>query len=98
MSLATPAPALVTALMSSSKPAVLKQLLAAGADVHKLSSTGTTALHIAAAHNYTAPVLCLLIKAGVDVRAVDSNRQTAADIARRAGNNLGEALLSRVAS
>jgi ankyrin repeat protein len=87
----------LTALMSSSKPAIVKQLLAAGADVHKRTSTGRTCLHVAAMHSYSAPVLCLLIKAGVDVRAVDSNRHTAAEIARRLGNKLAEALLSRVA-
>jgi uncharacterized protein len=43
-----------TALMASREPAVLKQLLAAGADPHKLSSTGRTCLHIAAAHSCSA--------------------------------------------
>jgi uncharacterized protein len=58
-----------TALMRCEQPAHLKLLLAAGADVHMTTDRGSTALHVAAAHKFAAPVLCLLIKAGVDLHA-----------------------------
>jgi ankyrin repeat protein len=86
-----------TALMMSQQPAVTKLLLAAGADVHTANSEGNTCLHVAAAHSYSAPVLCLLIKAGADLSAVNRDNRTAADVARTNGNTLGESLLVRAA-
>jgi ankyrin repeat protein len=86
-----------TALMLCTKAAVTKLLLAAGADVHIANNRGTTCLHIAAAHGYSAPVLCLLIKAGADLHAVNRDNKTAADVAHSKGNTLGESLLVRAA-
>eukprot|EP00953_Heterococcus_sp_UTEX-ZZ885_P032567 17001-Heterococcus_DN1.PRE.2 len=56
------------ALISCRDTATLKLLLAAGADIHCTTNTGNTCLHVAAAHGYPAPVLCMLIKAGADHR------------------------------
>jgi uncharacterized protein len=86
-----------TALMMSQQPAVTKLLLAAGADVHIANTEGNTCLHVAAAHRYSAPVLCLLIKAGADLHAVNRDNKTAADVAQSKGNTLGESLLVRAA-
>jgi uncharacterized protein len=86
-----------TALMMSQQPAVTKLLLAAGADVHIANTEGNTCLHVAAAHRYSAPVLCLLIKAGADLHAVNRDNKTAADVAHSKGNTLGESLLVRAA-
>ena len=63
-------------LMAADTPAAVKLLLAAGADVNHSTSAGSTCLHVAAEHNYPAPVLCLLIKAGVDMTAVNSAGQS----------------------
>jgi uncharacterized protein len=86
-----------TVLMLCNKAAVTKLLLAAGADVQIANSRGTTCLHRAAAHSYSAPVLCLLIKAGADLSAVNRDNRTAADVAHSKGNTLGESLLVRAA-
>jgi uncharacterized protein len=86
-----------TALMYCEQPAHLKLLLATGADVHKTTDRGNTALHVAAAHKFAAPVLCLLIKAGVDLRAVNGAGKTAAQVAADSGNTLAAALLMRAA-
>jgi ankyrin repeat protein len=86
-----------TALMMCDQPAHLKLLLAAGADVHKATDRGNTALHVAAVHKYPAPVLCLLIKAGVDLHAVNNDGKTAAQVAADSGNTLAAALLTRAA-
>jgi ankyrin repeat protein len=83
--------------MMSQQPAVTKLLLAAGADVHIANSEGDTCLHVAAAHSYSAPVLCLLIKAGADLHAVNRDNKTAADVARSKSNTLGESLPVRAA-
>jgi ankyrin repeat protein len=83
--------------MMCSEPAVLKQLLSAGADVHKTTAADDTCLHVAAKHKYTAAILCLFIKAGVDLRAVNSDGLTAAQVAHAAGHTLTEALLIRAA-
>jgi ankyrin repeat protein len=77
--------------------AILKLLLAAGADVHAVTSSGYTCLHIAAKYSYTAPVVCLLIKAGADMHALNSDGKTAAELAHDAGNTLIEQLLIRAA-
>eukprot|EP00953_Heterococcus_sp_UTEX-ZZ885_P039196 20104-Heterococcus_DN1.PRE.1 len=66
----------MSALMMCEDTAILKLLLTAGADVHAVTSSGDTCLHIAARHNYSAPLLCLLIKAGADIYAVNSAGQT----------------------
>jgi uncharacterized protein len=86
-----------TALMSCDSPAHLKILLAAGADVRKTTDRGNTALHVAAVHNFAAPVQCLLIKAGVDLHAENSDGKTAAQAAAESGNTLAAALLTRAA-
>eukprot|EP00953_Heterococcus_sp_UTEX-ZZ885_P039198 20105-Heterococcus_DN1.PRE.2 len=77
--------------------AILKLLLTTGADVHAVTSSGDTCLHVAARHNYSAPLLCLLIKAGADIHAVNSAGQTAAEVAHYSGNTLLEQLLNRAA-
>jgi ankyrin repeat protein len=86
-----------TAVMMCEHPAFLKLLLAAGADVHKTTDRGNTALHVATVHKFAAPVLCLLIKAGVDLHAVNSDGKTAAQVAADTGNTLAAALLTRAA-
>jgi uncharacterized protein len=87
----------VTALMLADKAATLQLLLAAGADVHRITSIGNTCLHVAATHNYPAPVICLLIKAGVDLQATNRYNQTAAQLAEQHGRTLIAALLNRAA-
>jgi uncharacterized protein len=87
----------VSAIMLCNDTAILKLLLTAGADVHAVTSSGDTCLHIAARYNYSAPVVCLLIKAGADMHAVNNDGQTAADVARVHGNTLIERLLNRAA-
>jgi ankyrin repeat protein len=72
---------------------ILKLLLSAGADVHAVTSRGDTCLHVAARHNYSAPVVCLLIKAGADMHAVNKVGKTAAAVAHGACNTLLEQLL-----
>eukprot|EP00953_Heterococcus_sp_UTEX-ZZ885_P029384 15599-Heterococcus_DN1.PRE.2 len=87
----------VSAVMVCNDAAVLKLLLTAGADVHAVTSSGDTCLHIAARHSYSAPVLCLLIKAGADLQAVNEQGLTAAEVAHDACNTLLEQLLNRAA-
>jgi ankyrin repeat domain-containing protein 17 len=87
----------VTALMMCSEPAILKQLLSAGADVHKTTAAGASCLHVAVKHKYTAAILWLLIKAGVDLAAGNRDGLTAAQVAHAARNALAEALLIRAA-
>jgi uncharacterized protein len=86
-----------TPIMMCDQPAHLKILLAAGADVHKATVRGNTALHVAAVHKHPASVLCLLIKAGVDLHPVNSDGKTAAQVAADSGNTLAAALLTRAA-
>jgi ankyrin repeat protein len=86
-----------TPIMRCAQPAHLKLLLAAGADVHVTTDTGSTALQVAAVHKFAAPVLCLLIKAGVDLHAENSDGKTAAQVAADTGNTLAAALLTRAA-
>jgi ankyrin repeat protein len=83
--------------MKCAQPVHLKLLLAAGADVHKTTNRGNTALHVAAVHKFAAPVICLLIKAGVDLHALNSAGKTAAQVAADSGNTLAAALLTRAA-
>jgi ankyrin repeat protein len=85
-------------LMQAKTPAMVKLLLAAGADAHRTTARGNTCLHRAVMCSYPAPVLCLLIKAGVDLHAVNSKGKTAAQVARSKGNTLAAALLNRAAA
>jgi ankyrin repeat protein len=87
----------VTALMMCAKFDTVKLLLAAGADVHSATHAGDTCLHVAARHNWTAPMLCLVIKAGTDLHAVNSKGKTAAQLAHDQGYTLMEQLLNRAA-
>jgi uncharacterized protein len=87
----------VSALMMCKNTDILKLLLTAGADVHAVTSSGDTCLHIAARQNYSAPVICLLVKAGADMHAINSAGMTAADVAHYYGNTLIEQLLIRAA-
>eukprot|EP00953_Heterococcus_sp_UTEX-ZZ885_P032634 17024-Heterococcus_DN1.PRE.8 len=86
-----------SALTLCNDAATLKLLLTAGADVHTVTSSGDTCLHIAARHNYSAPVVCLLIKAGADLHAVSSRGKSAAEVAHDNGNSLIQQLLVRAA-
>jgi uncharacterized protein len=86
-----------TVLMAADTLAVVKVLLAAGADVHLTTDLDNTCLHTAAACNYPAPVICLLIKAGVSLHAVNREGKTAAVVAHDKGNTLAAALLNRAA-
>jgi uncharacterized protein len=87
----------LTTLMLAQVPAVVKLLLAAGADATKTTSTSNTCLHVAAAHDYPVPVICLLIKAGVKIGAVNGARRTAVQVADSKGYRMIAALLSRAA-
>jgi ankyrin repeat protein len=78
--------------------AVLKLLLAAGADVQVVTSKGDTCLHVAARHGYAAPVVCLLIKAGANLRAVNAQGKTAARVAEDCQRTLLASLLNRAAA
>jgi uncharacterized protein len=88
----------LTPLMLCKRPAQVKLMLSAGADAHKTTDTGNTCLHVAAAHSYPAPVLCLLIKAGVDLSAMNADGMTEAQVASAEGNALAAALLNRAAA
>jgi ankyrin repeat protein len=87
----------IAVFMMCEDTAILKLLLTAGADVHAVTSSGDTCLHIAARHNLPVPVLCLLIKAGADLRAVNSGGKTAAQLAHNSGNLLIMQVLNRAA-
>jgi uncharacterized protein len=86
-----------TALMMCTAADTVKLLLAAGADVHITNSAGDTCLHVAAKHNWKAPMLCLLIKAGADLHVVNNEGKTAAELAQDRGHALIEQLLVRAA-
>jgi MYND finger len=78
--------------------AVVKLLLAAGADVAAVSNDSNhTVLQVHASTGATAGAVCLLLKAGADPTAVDDDGSTAAHIAGIRGHFALEALLSRVA-
>jgi ankyrin repeat protein len=83
--------------MLAKDSAVVKLLLAAGADVTKTTSTSNTPLHVAAAHDYPASVICLLIKAGAKISAVNGERRTAVQVAQFKGYTRIAALLARAA-
>jgi uncharacterized protein len=78
--------------------AITKLVLAAGADATAVSSKGDTALHVAARHNYSVPIVCLLIKAGTAIGATIHAGKTAAQVAHDKGNVLIEQLLNRAAA
>jgi ankyrin repeat protein len=78
--------------------AMIKALLAAGADVHAVhSDTGRTVLHNHAEAGTSGTAVCTLLKAGADPTALDANGSTAAHIAGMSGHFALEALLSRAA-
>jgi ankyrin repeat protein len=87
----------VTALMMCTEVDEVKLLLKAGAHVNITNSAGDTCLHVAAKHNWKAPMLCLLIKAGADLHAVNKSGKTAAESAHDKGHTLIEQLLNRAA-
>jgi uncharacterized protein len=84
-------------LMVAATSAMVKMLLAAGADAHATDPNGNTTLHAAALAGYSAPVLCLLIKAGVNLHAANSDSKTAAQVAHDKGHTLAESLIYRAA-
>jgi ankyrin repeat protein len=86
-----------TALMMCSEVDTFKFLLATGADVHATNGAGDTCLHVAAKHNWKAPMLCLMIKTGADLHAVNNEGKTAAELAHDRGYTLSEQLLVRAA-
>jgi ankyrin repeat protein len=86
-----------TALMMCTGVETVQQLLAAGADVHMTNNAGDTCLHVAAKHNWKAPLICLLIKAGADLHAVNNESKTAAQLAHDRGHTLVKLLLIRAA-
>jgi ankyrin repeat protein len=77
--------------------AVVRLLIAAGADVHTVTNAGDTCLHKAVRHKLPAPIVGLLIKAGVDLHAVNKLGKTAAQVTHDSGNTLAEQLLIRAA-
>jgi ankyrin repeat protein len=87
----------MTTLMMATDAATTKVLLAAGADMHEVTSTGNTVLHVAAVHTYAVPVICLLIQAGADLYAKNAAGNTAAQVAKAKGHHLIEQLLNRAA-
>jgi ankyrin repeat protein len=73
-------------LPGSTRPIdIAKELIDRKADVNAKSSTGMTALMVAAAHD-DPPMIGLLIESGADVSAKNDQGQTAADIADINGN------------
>jgi ankyrin repeat protein len=65
---------------------VARSLIAHGADVNAVSSSGTTALMLAAAHDST-PVVGLLLQSGADSGKRSPDGKTALDIATENGND-----------
>ena len=65
-----------TPLMYSSDYGVLKLLLMRGANVNAKSSSGWTALHFCAYHDWSIRALLLLVSAGADIGAVNDLRDT----------------------
>src|SRR5215831_4246200 len=73
-------------LPSSTRPLdIAKGLVEHGADVNAKSSTGTTALMIAATHN-NPPMIGLLIESGAEIDAKNDQGKTAQDVAALNGN------------
>ena len=70
----------------STRPIDIAQgLIERKADVNAKSTTGMTALMIAAAHN-NPPMIGLLIESGADPHAKNNQDQTASDVAQLNGN------------
>jgi ankyrin repeat protein len=86
-----------TPLMHAKTAAVLKLLLAAGADATAAGAGGWTVLHYYATAGASAGAVCLVLKAGADPTAVDGDGSTAAHLAGINGHFALEALLSRAA-
>jgi uncharacterized protein len=86
-----------TPLMHAKSAAVVKLLLAAGADAAAADISDNSVLHYLANSGVTAGAICLLLRAGADPTAVDNNGSTAAHIAGMSGHFALEALLSRAA-
>jgi uncharacterized protein len=86
-----------TALIMCTETETATLLLSAGANVHVTNDAGDSCLHVAAKHNWKAPMLCLLIQAGVDLHAANNQGKTAAQIAHDRGYTLIEQLLNRAA-
>jgi ankyrin repeat protein len=72
--------------------AISKVLIDKGANVNAVSTSGVTALILAAAHN-NAPIVGLLAQAGADRNFRDRDGKTASDIAQRNGNTAVVSLL-----
>jgi ankyrin repeat protein len=88
----------LTTLELAQSPAMIKVLLAAGADVHAVNSKdGTTVLHNHAEAGTSGAAICTLLKAGADPTALDANGSSPAHIAGMSGHFALEALLSRAA-
>jgi uncharacterized protein len=86
-----------TPLMLCKEAPTVQALLKAGADVQaRTEREGWSCLHVAAALQYPAAVLCLLIKAGADLSATNDEGDTA-ELALEHGNQLAAALLTRAA-
>jgi Ankyrin repeats (3 copies)/MYND finger len=86
-----------TPLMHARTAAVVKLLLAAGADSTAIDESEWTVLHHYATAGASVGVICLVLKAGADPKAVDKNGSTAAHLAGIKGHFALEALLSRAA-
>jgi ankyrin repeat protein len=85
-------------LMGCANVPLIKLVLSAGADMHMTAAgTGNTALHQAAMHRLSAPVVCMLIEAGADLHAVNNEGKTAADLVFDNGYSLIESPLLRAA-
>jgi ankyrin repeat protein len=89
----------VTPLMYASTAAVVKLLLAAGADVTAVDTEQQSALHLQASKGACAGIICrhILLKAGADPTAVDRNGSAAADVADMNEHSTLKTLLSRAA-
>ncbi len=65
---------------------VARSLIAHGADVNAVSTSGVTALMLAAAHNST-PIVGLLLQSGADLNKKSPDGKTALDMAVENGND-----------
>jgi len=65
---------------------VARSLIAHGADANAVSSSGVTALMLAAAHDST-PIVGLLLQSGADSSKRSPDGKTALDIATENGND-----------
>jgi ankyrin repeat protein len=86
-----------TPLMMAKSLAVVKLLLAAGADATAVDNRNYSALHHHAISDACAGTVCLLLQAGANPRAVNGCGNTAAHLAGVCEHLALEALLSRAA-